>query len=79
VILADTSAWIEFQRATGSPVDRRLTRAIEGGEALTTTGTVIMELLAGARDDNHATELGRMLAGCRHIGARQVPLDLVAL
>jgi len=38
-----------------------------------------MELLAGARDDNHATELGRMLAGCRHIGARQVPLDLVAL
>jgi hypothetical protein len=31
VILADTSAWVEYDRATGSPVDHRLTELIAAG------------------------------------------------
>jgi len=65
VILVDTSAWIEFQRATGSVVDRRLTAAIEGNEPLATIGLVILELLAGARDERQASDLRRLLGRCR--------------
>jgi len=64
VILADSSAWIEFQRATGSPVDARLTAALEAGEQLATAGLVMLEVLAGARDERHARELRRLLRRC---------------
>jgi len=64
VILVDSSAWIEFQRATGSAVDKRLTAAIEAGESLATTGIVLLEILAGARDEQHAVDLRRLLARC---------------
>jgi predicted nucleic acid-binding protein len=64
VILVDSSAWIELQRATGSPADMRLTAAIEAGEMLATTGVVILEVLAGARDERHARDLRRLLARC---------------
>jgi len=67
VILVDSSAWIEFQRATGSPADRRLTAALEGDEALATTGIVTLEILAGARDEDHEHELRRLLARCRFL------------
>jgi predicted nucleic acid-binding protein len=67
VILVDTSAWIEFQRATGSPVDRRLTEALESDESLATTGIVTLELLAGARDETHERQLRRLLARCRFL------------
>jgi predicted nucleic acid-binding protein len=74
VILVDTSAWIEYQRATGSAADRRLTAAITSGEQLATTGIVLLELLAGARDEAHARELERMLAASRFLSADD-PLD----
>lgn len=67
MILVDSSAWIEFQRATGSPADRRLTDAIESDEPLATMGLVVMEVLAGARDERHAGDLRRLLARCRFI------------
>ena len=41
MILVDTSAWIEYQHATGSLADLRLTRAIETDEPLATTGLVL--------------------------------------
>jgi predicted nucleic acid-binding protein len=50
VILADTSAWVEFDRATGSRVERRVTELIATGGLLSTTEPVVMEVLAGARD-----------------------------
>lgn len=65
MILVDTSAWIEHLRATRSAVDRRLTEAIEDGERLATTGIVLLELLAGARDEQHAHDLRRLLGRCR--------------
>jgi predicted nucleic acid-binding protein len=67
VILVDSSAWIEFQRATGSPADLRLTRAIDTGEPLATTGIVLLELLSGARDEQHALDLRRLLDRCRFL------------
>jgi predicted nucleic acid-binding protein len=64
VILVDSSAWIELQRATGSPADARLTVAIEADEPLATTGLVMLEILAGARDERHALALRRLLGRC---------------
>ncbi len=67
MILVDTSAWIEFQRATDSPADRRLTAAIAADEPLATTGVVVLELLAGARDERQSAELRRLLARCAYL------------
>lgn len=61
MILADTSAWVEYDRATGSSVDQRLTDLIAHEEALAVTEPVIMEVLAGARTDDRATDLRRLL------------------
>ncbi len=41
VILADTSAWVEFDRATGSEIDERLTALIRDGGPLAVTEPVI--------------------------------------
>jgi predicted nucleic acid-binding protein len=62
VILVDSSAWIEFDRATESSVDRRLTTLIEEGERIVVTEPVIMEVASGARTDARESELRRMLA-----------------
>jgi len=61
VILADTSAWVEYDRATGSPVDRRLETLISGDGPLAVTEPVIMEIVAGARSDDRETDLRRLL------------------
>ncbi len=62
MILADTSAWIEYDRATGSPIDERLTALIGHGDRLAVTEPVVMELLAGAGDDDRYAQLRRLLA-----------------
>jgi len=61
VILVDTSAWIEFDRATGSAIDERLAGLIGGQADLAVTEPVSMGLLAGARDDDAADRLRQML------------------
>lgn len=61
MILADTSAWIEYDRATGSPVDVRLTDLISSEGELAVTEPVLMEVLAGARDEPAAAQLRRLL------------------
>ena len=67
MILADTSAWVELDRATGSPVHLRLRRALEQDEALATVGVVILELLAGVREETNIRELQRLLARCHFV------------
>jgi predicted nucleic acid-binding protein len=62
VILADTSAWVEYDGATGSDVDRRLLALISAGAPLAVTEPVVMEVLAGARDDRREHDLRRLLA-----------------
>ena len=61
MILADTSAWIEYDRATGSAVDLRLSELIEADGPVAVTEPVIMEVLAGARSDARETDLRRLL------------------
>lgn len=62
MILADTSAWIEYDRATGSDVDRRMVELIRDQGPLAVTEPVVMEVTAGARTDQRETELRRLLS-----------------
>jgi predicted nucleic acid-binding protein len=61
VILADTSAWVEFDRATGSAVDVRVRELIEADGPLAVTEPVVMEVLAGARDMQREERLRRLM------------------
>lgn len=61
MILADTSAWVEYDRATGSAVDQRLTALITAGDPVAVTEPVVMEVLAGARSDQRESDLRRLL------------------
>lgn len=61
MILIDTSAWVEFLRDTGSPA----ARAVDGllaNRDIAITDAVSMEVLAGARDDQHLADLRGLLA-----------------
>jgi predicted nucleic acid-binding protein len=61
MILIDTSAWVEYDRATGSVVDRRVTELIADGNQAAVTEPVIMEVTAGARSDEREGDLRRLL------------------
>jgi predicted nucleic acid-binding protein len=63
MILADTSAWVEYLRATGSDVHLALRRLLTEDEpVLATTDVVWMEVLAGAVDDRQLAALEHALA-----------------
>jgi predicted nucleic acid-binding protein len=61
VILADTSAWVEYDRATGSATDLRLSELIAADGPVAVTEPVVMEVLAAARSDARKTDLRRLL------------------
>lgn len=61
MILADTSAWIEYDRGTGSTVDERVRSLIRKDAPLVVTEPVIMEVLAGARTEAAADKLRRLM------------------
>ncbi|MFL5793055.1 MAG: PIN domain nuclease [Actinomycetota bacterium] len=61
MILADTSAWVEYLRATGSPVHLRLRKLIADEGDLVTTEVVMMELLAGETTPEGVARLRRLL------------------
>jgi predicted nucleic acid-binding protein len=61
VILVDTSAWVEFDRATGSRVNTRLSQLIGADERLAVSEPIVMEVVAGARDDRRERDLRRLL------------------
>lgn len=73
MILADTSAWIEYDRATGSAVDQRMTELIAEDGPLAVTEPVLMEVLAGARSPAAERALRRLL-----LRAELLPVDSVA-
>lgn len=62
MILVDTSAWVEYLRATGSRSDLVLAEAVRVGREILVPDVVRLELLAGAADDTAAHELSRLLA-----------------
>src|SRR5579872_7275248 len=61
MILADTSAWVEYDHATGSAVHRRVVELITAEVDLAVTEPVIMEVLAGARSQQRERDLRRLL------------------
>jgi predicted nucleic acid-binding protein len=61
VILIDSSAWVEYDRATGSPTHLRLKELIETDGPVAVTEPTVMEVLAGARDDRRESDLRRLL------------------
>ena len=60
MILVDTSAWVEYLRDTRSPTCIRVGELL--GADLATCDVVRMELLAGARDEQHRRDLRRLVA-----------------
>lgn len=61
MILVDTSVWVEFDRATGSPSDIRLTALIGQAGDIAVTEPVIMEVASGARTTRRELQLRRLL------------------
>ena len=61
MILADTSAWVEYDRATGSRVDQRVSELIASDGPLAITEPVVMEVVSGARTEEREDDLRRLL------------------
>jgi len=76
VILIDTSAWVEFLRDTASPICQRVDDllAVEIG----TCDVVRMEVLAGARNEQHLQQLRRLLARASTFPMESVDYDTAA-
>ena len=56
-MIADSSAWIEMLRATGSPVDIQLQKIIYSGQTLLMPEVVYREVLQGAANPQHFMRL----------------------
>lgn len=65
--LVDTSAWVEFLRGTGSDTHYAVRHLLEEDTPIHTTDVVVMEVLAGARDEDHHRRLRWLLARCDYI------------
>ncbi|MEX2480091.1 MAG: PIN domain nuclease [Gammaproteobacteria bacterium] len=76
MILIDTSAWIEFLRDTGSPVCQRVDDLLAA--EIATSDAVRMEVLAGARDEQHLQRLRRLLARASTLPTEPVDYDAAA-
>jgi len=64
VILADTSAWVEFLRRTESETHVVMRVALRDRQ-VATTPAVVMEVLAGPTSEQVALTLRRALVACR--------------
>ena len=71
MILVDTSAWIEFLRNTGSPICERVDDVL--ASEIGVCDPVRMEVLAGARNEEHLRALERLLA--RAVTLHTTPAD----
>ena len=76
MIPVDTSAWIEFLRDTGSPVCQRVDDLL--ATEIATCDVVRMEVLAGARDEQHLQQLRRLLARASTLPTEPVDYDAAA-
>ena len=76
MILIDTSAWIEFLRDTGSPICERVDDLLAA--EIATCDVVRMEVLAGARNEQHLQQLRRLLARASTMPTEPVDYDAAA-
>ena len=61
--LIDSSAWIEYLRATGSATNLLVRRMIGRPDTIAITEPIVMELLAGARDPEAQRKIERLVDG----------------
>jgi predicted nucleic acid-binding protein len=52
VIVVDTTVWIDFLEARGTPFDRHLTELLEGDALIGLIDIVYCEVLQGIRDED---------------------------
>ncbi len=76
MILVDTSAWIEFLRDTGSGVCNAVDDLL--GSEIAICDVIAMEILAGARDEQHLTQLRGLLARATVIPITAIDYDEAA-
>lgn len=76
MILIDTSAWIEFLRDTGSRVCVRVDKLLDS--RIATCDAIRMEVLAGARDEEHLQQLRRLLARATLLPTEPIDYDTAA-
>ena len=76
MIIIDTSAWIEFLRDTGSSACAEVDRLLADGAAV--TEPVVMEILAGARDEAHLHALRGLLGRAELLGCQAADFDTAA-
>ena len=76
MILIDSSAWIEFLRDTGSPTCLRVDELL--GADIAVCEPVWMEILAGARDDRHLSDLRSLLARATLLATESVDFEEAA-
>lgn len=62
MILVDTSAWIEYERATGSPAHQRLHALVADADEVAVTEPVMAEFVMRAREERQELFLRRLLA-----------------
>ena len=77
MILIDTSAWVEFLRDTGSPICQRVDDLLAA--EIATCDVVRMEVLAGARNEQHLIQLRRLLARGTHFHADPMDYEQAAI
>ena len=73
MILVDTSAWVEFLRATGHPAQVTLKQHLMQRSPIATTEVVLMELLAGTRGPGEHTRLRTRLLAFPQLTIRGLP------
>lgn len=62
MILVDTSAWVEYDRATGTTAHLRVRELIAaGGDQLAVSEPIIAEVVIGARDGRREHDLRRLV------------------
>ncbi len=74
--LIDTSAWIEYLRQTGSRTNFEVRRMLNNDAQI--CDVIRMEILAGARDQQHVTQLEKLLARATTIKTEPVDYDNAA-
>lgn len=63
MIVADTSAWVEFLRDSGHPVAAELAELLRVDAEVALTEIIVAELLSGAQSDRHVRDLrSRLIA-----------------
>ena len=61
-MIVDTSAWVEYLRATGSPTHLALRSSVQAGEPIATPAPVVTELLSGSPSEVEAADLLQLLS-----------------